>query len=42
MNEQFDLKIPLYDNGNTNKSYIKHFNKAEYTKQIVCIRFLNY
>jgi len=26
MNEQFDLKIPLYDNGNTKTSYIKHLH----------------
>lgn len=32
MNEQFDLKIPLYDNGNTNKSYIKHLNKESIQK----------
>ena len=30
MNEQFDLKIPLYDNGNTKTSYIKHLNKEVY------------
>jgi hypothetical protein len=32
MNEKYGLKIPLYDNGNTQKSYISLLNKESITK----------
>ena len=33
MNERYGFTIPLYDDGNTTKTYIQHFN-AESIKKI--------
>lgn len=32
INENYGLNIPLYDNGNSQKNYIKHLNKESITK----------
>ena len=32
MNQQYELNIPLYDNGNTQKSYINFLNKESIMK----------
>jgi len=32
MNHQYELNIPLYDNGNTQKSYINFLNKESIMK----------